>query len=261
MASKGKWESQRPPMDARVGREWRVQARLKDLCKEDKAKIGDLLHVMATERARSREALQVHEQCQVQFQSTVKSLRKQNRALSQERDELKKQLDHSLSLLRKYQLGGEEDQASAVTQRVWDTAGPFSVTGSEFGETFGTSGFRKETEGSQENSSRPSAVGEVKSLRQDLANLSMSLKQFTTGPTGRRALAPLQISEANSRRDSMSPLELLEKSPRPNPVVTPSTLPSASFVLPSPRYDDDFFELLEAMESGRIAQPTPRAGY
>ena len=247
-------------MDARVGREWKVQARLKDLCREDKAKIGDLLHVMATERAQSKEAHNLHEQSKAQFQSTIKSLRKQNRALSQERDQLKKQLDHSLSLLRKYQLS-EDDQASAITQRAWDTAGPFSVTGSELGETFGTSGFRKETEGSQENSSRPSAVGEVKSLRQDLANLSMSLKQLTTGPSGRRALAPLQISEANSRRDSMSPLEMLEKSPRPNPVVSPSTLPSTSFVLGSPRYDDDFFELLEAMETGRIPQPTPRAGY
>ena len=243
-------------MDVREGKH---RARLKDLCREDKEKIGDLLHVMAAERSRSKDMQRHYDQSRLHFHAELKTLRRQNRALSQARDLLQRQLDHSLSLLRKYKITEEEPTSGEDTRRVEETAGPFTVSGgSEFGETFGTSGFRKEVERSQENSSRPSAIGEVKSLRQDLANLSMSLKQIAA-PT-RRPLAPLQISEANSRRDSvMSPLEL--KSPLPNPVVSPSTLPSSSFVLGSPRYDEEFFALLEDMETGKIAQSTPKAGF
>lgn len=76
---------------------------LKDLCPEDKAKIGELVKKFALEKKEKEELLVKLEEKQRFFEESIKEIRKENEQVALESHELQEKFKHSINLLKTLQ--------------------------------------------------------------------------------------------------------------------------------------------------------------
>lgn len=114
-------------------------------------------------------------------------------------------------------------------------------------------------EGKKDFTGEKSAVGEVKSFRSELAELSFSLKQLNSGLWNRRK--PLEGWESQRKWESTrrNPLIMLETGPsdRSRDRETERNLPlTGNSAAPSPVsviYEEALWDLLDSIESGQVS--------
>ena len=89
---------------------------LKDLCVEDKAKIGELVKKFADEKREKEELLQKLEEKQKFFEESMKEIRKENEQVAMESIELKEKFKHSINLLKNLQNNSDQNKENRQIQ-------------------------------------------------------------------------------------------------------------------------------------------------
>ena len=95
-------------------------ATLKDLCPEDKAKIGELIKKLAEEKQEKEELLRKLEEKHKIFESSMKEIRRENEQVALESMELKEKFRHSINLLKNLQKNNEQNKENIQNQRKFE---------------------------------------------------------------------------------------------------------------------------------------------
>jgi len=99
---------------------------LKDLCPEDKAKIGELIKKFAEEKQEKEELLKKLEEKQRFIEVSMNEIRKENEQVALESLELKEKFKHSISLLKNLQKNSEQNKENLQNQRkILENRSPF----------------------------------------------------------------------------------------------------------------------------------------
>ncbi len=77
---------------------------LKDLCPDDKAKIGELIKKLAAEKKEKEELLSLMEERQREFEQSIGAITQESKNMAMESLELKEKFRYSLNLIRKMQV-------------------------------------------------------------------------------------------------------------------------------------------------------------
>lgn len=168
---------------------------LTDLCPEDKARIGDLLHRLAEEKSQRLAALSAHELERNRYETELRKLQEENKALIEELSRARKERQGSPKALKvdESTISLSETPQQSITfrspDRITPTAStsPLKSTALTCSQSIGTQtttdkGMQSDTplvtprNATPHSRSKPSA--EIKTLRQDIATLSMSLRNF-----------------------------------------------------------------------------------
>ena len=101
-------------------------ATLKDLCPEDKAKIGELIKKLAEEKGEKEQLLKKLEEKQTVFENSMKEIRRENEQVALESLELKEKFKHSINLLKNLQKNNEQNKENIQNQRkIEENRSPF----------------------------------------------------------------------------------------------------------------------------------------
>ena len=101
-------------------------ATLKDLCPEDKAKIGELIKKLAEEKGEKEQLLKKLEEKQTIFENSMKEIRRENEQVALESLELKEKFKHSINLLKNLQKNNEQNKENIQNQRkIEENRSPF----------------------------------------------------------------------------------------------------------------------------------------
>jgi hypothetical protein len=79
-------------------------AKLKDLCPEDRAKIGELMKRLAAEKEEKEKIKRMLEEKEKDYQTTIEKFKKQNHDILYDALNLKSDFEHSLKLLKTYKV-------------------------------------------------------------------------------------------------------------------------------------------------------------
>lgn len=101
-------------------------ATLKDLCPEDKAKIGELIKKLAEEKGEKEQLLRKLEEKQTIFENSMKEIRRENEQVALESLELKEKFKQSINLLKNLQKNNEQNKENIQNQRkIEENRSPF----------------------------------------------------------------------------------------------------------------------------------------
>jgi hypothetical protein len=90
--------------------------RLKDLCPEDKAKVGELMKRLAQEKEEKEKALRELEHQKRKFDDYIEGIKEENQVIIKDSEEMQSKFAYSLNLLKSYQ----ESQTSSQSKREVD---------------------------------------------------------------------------------------------------------------------------------------------
>lgn len=99
--------SQIPDMGSPIFAKEQAQpmARLKDLCPEDKSKIGELIKKLASEKEEKEKLLNQYVSTKETYEKKIETLLKQQEKLLKESEEAKKEVANSMNLVKSLQVG------------------------------------------------------------------------------------------------------------------------------------------------------------
>ena len=105
-----------------------VNVTLKDLCVEDKAKIGELIKKFDGEKKQKEELLLKLEEKQKFFDESMKEIRMENEQVAMESLELKEKFKHSINMLKNLQKSSDQNKENVqFQQKIRENNSPLKV--------------------------------------------------------------------------------------------------------------------------------------